>query len=189
MGLETSFEQLRLCAHRIQEYLDALRVTANEDRPQASHSALVDRIGNVLLDVRGLAEEISAGSASGVECLEHSFDLIGTRHALIHCQQAFQQLCRALAEDLVSYECVSELKSFGARRRGEWVLWSKSVKEGLDRLRFPVHDLSQALFQCWQDLTERVAGSLSISATNIGQQVKVEWQMEECEVHEAAQVK
>ena len=25
MGLETSFEQLRLCAHRIQEYLDALR--------------------------------------------------------------------------------------------------------------------------------------------------------------------
>jgi len=40
--------------------------------------------------------------------------------------------------------------------RGEWLPWTAGVRNSITACKAPLMDVSQALAQCWQDLTERI---------------------------------
>jgi len=74
--------------------------------------------------------------------------------------------------NLVSYDRVSDLTTFGAERRGEWPSWVTSVKQGIDHCRFPLEEAGKALSECWQEIAERAGStSISVQTTNIGQKI------------------
>jgi hypothetical protein len=60
----------------------------------------------------------------------------------------------------------------GSARRGEWLPWAASVKDGVEQCREPLEGVSKALAGCWQEIAERVGTtSISVQTSNIGQKI------------------
>jgi len=90
------------------------------------------------------------------------------------CQRSFSALVRTLSTDLLAYAPMGELIGVSQERDTEWQVWTDGVINAIDRCQQPVYDVEQALLQCWQELLERVGmTAVSVTATNIGQQIQV----------------
>jgi hypothetical protein len=62
----------------------------------------------------------------------------------------------------------------GRERGREWREWSQEVKTGIERCDPPVRTAARATLECWSELADRLArNSVSVQATNIGQQISV----------------
>src|SRR5713226_5228658 len=89
-------------------------------------------------------------------------DVDRARRALASCQERFHRVARRFATDLISYERIADLTSLGLERRGEWRAWSRGVKDAIEGCRHPLDQAADALFECWQEIGERV-GTTSVS--------------------------
>ena len=174
MALEAAFGDLAVQFQILRDALLALRTTVIEDRPLRDDVALVDSFGDAVEDILGWLEEALIASREGQQAVGHPLDLDRARRALTTCQERFNWISQRFFSDLVSYQRIEELTGLGRERRGEWLAWGSSVREGLDRCQQPLYDVNQALFRCWQEIAERVGmTSVSVQATNIGQQITV----------------
>lgn len=176
MSLRTEFQSLYAQLQRLHDALLSLRVTVVEDRPlEGGPAMLLDAFGDAAEDMIGWLEESLRSAAPLAESkADRSFDEERARQSLVFCQDQFNRVSARFAFDLVSYERVAELMRLARERRGEWRVWAGSVRESLDGCQQQMYDATHALFRCWQELAERVGmTSVSVRATNIGQQVTV----------------
>src|SRR5262249_289612 len=172
MALERTFQELSDRLRRLRDSLLALQLTIREDLPQQGSVALVDQFGDAVDDSLGWLEESLAASVEAYHAVEDALDMDLARRALGNCQERFHRVEQRFATDLVSYEKLNDLTGFGRSRRGEWLGWVRSVKEGLEECRQPIDEVSKALLACWQEIAERAGmTSISVQATNIGQQI------------------
>jgi hypothetical protein len=171
MPIERTFRDLWTQFRRLQDTLLALRLTVVEDRPVKGDVALVDQLEDSILDQMGLLDEGLKAAQAALKAVGHPTDLGQARLAVTTCQERFHGIEQQFSADLVSYEKLKDLVSLGVRG-GEWPLWAKSVKDGLEQCREPLDDASKALAACWQEIAERVGTtSISVQATNIGQKI------------------
>lgn len=172
MLLERTFGELCVALRRLQDDLAALRVTVVEDKPLAGEVMLVDDFGNAAEDVLGWVKQALAQSMESYAAVSAQFDQERARAALADCQEQFHQAVQRFSTGLMEYERVGSLMRLGRQRKGEWQAWCGSVKESLDRCQPQLLAIYRALLACWQELSERaMSGSVSIRATNIGQQL------------------
>jgi hypothetical protein len=61
---------------------------------------------------------------------------------------------------------MADLASVAQERGREWASWVKVVKQGLEQCQALVEAGRDALFLCWQDLTERL-GTAFVQVRNI----------------------
>jgi hypothetical protein len=174
MALEATFADLTVRLQALRESLSGLRMTAVEDKPLRGDVVLVDVFGDAADDLLGWLEEAADAAEAGRQSVGGPVDLDHVRRALTTCQERFNRLVDRFTSDLVRYERIAELARLGHERGGEWRAWATSVKAALEDCRQPIFDVNQALFRCWQDLTERVGmTSVSVRATSIGRHVSV----------------
>src|SRR5215469_12499422 len=172
MALIKVFGELYGQARKLRDSLRTLQLTIREDLPPQGSVALVDQFGDAVDDSLGWLDESLAAAAEAQRAVEPPVDIDRARHALTICQEQFHRVEGRFASDLISYEKLRDLTSFGRSRRGEWVGWVKSVRIGLEECRQPMDDISQALLACWQEIAERAAiTSISVQTTNVGQQI------------------
>jgi hypothetical protein len=172
MALEKTFQELSDCLRKLQDSLLVLQLTIREDLPPQGEVALVDQFGDAVDDSLGWLQESVAAAIEAQHAVEHPIDIDRARKALANCQERFHRVEQRFASDLVSYEKLKDLTTFGRSRRGEWLGWVRSVKEGLEQCRQPIDEVSKALLACWQEIAERAGmTSVSVHATNIGQQI------------------
>jgi len=170
--LEATFQGLVTELRKLQDTLVAVRLTVVEDKPVRGEAALVDQLSDSILDVMGELEEALKAARSAQKAVANVTDLNTARRALTVCQQRVHRIERQFAGELVSYEKLKDLASLGSERRGEWLPWSKSVKEGIEQCRPPMDGVSKSLAACWQEIAERVGmTSVTVQATNIGQKI------------------
>lgn len=174
MSLEAALESLRRELAHLQEAVTALRVTVIEDAPRRGGVVLVDRLDNVVTDLSSAIEEADArvalevpvGSPNGTfeplrEAMRKVHDLIGR----------FQQ---SYIRDLANHDRIAELLEMGRERERGWREWSQVVKTAIERCAAPMATVANAIAECWSELAERLArSSVSVQATNIGQQITV----------------
>jgi hypothetical protein len=171
MALEKAFRELVSELGKLGEALHELRITYG-DKPPQGEVALVDRLGDSIVDAVGWFEEALAAAVNAEKSVEYPLNFDLARKELTACQERFNRMVQQYWLELVSYERIAGLTRFGRQRGGEWRHWTGTVNEGLERCREPLNDASQALFQCWQELTERLGmSSVSVQTTNIGQQI------------------
>ncbi len=178
MSLRTEFQGLYAQLESLNGALADLRTVIDDRPPKGDSVLLLDSFGDAVEDALGWLEEALELAAPLVQEShgkgETGFDINRARHALVFCQDQFNRVAARFAFDLVSYERVSELMRLGRERRGEWRVWAGSVRESLDGCQQQLYDTTHALFRCWQEIAERVGmTSVSVQATNIGQQVTV----------------
>jgi len=172
MALEATFRELFSELRKLHDTLVAVRLTVVEDKPLRSESALVDRLEDTILDMMGSLDEALKAARAAQKAVSGATDLNGTRRALVVCQERFHRIERQFADDLVSYETLKDLASLGSERRGEWLAWAGSVRDGVEQCREPMDGISRSLARCWQEIAERVGTtSISVETSNIGQKI------------------
>jgi hypothetical protein len=172
VAIEAEFLRLTTAFEAMREALQSLGLTVIEDRPSHGEVLLVERLGNLVEDLRGWAEEGLATAMRGREAVTHPPDLHRARHTLGVANECFIRLEYRFLDEAVSYETVDALVRFGRQRGREWLSWSGSVVQALDGCRKPLQVLDEALLHAWQELAERLGTrSVSLQTTNIGQQI------------------
>jgi hypothetical protein len=172
MALEKTFREFSVQLTRLQDRLDELRLTVVEDRPSRNDAVVVDNVELALEDMAGWLHETRLAAKVAGKAVAPPIDLDKARQALSMCQEKFPRIERVFSENLLLYERVKDLTSFGSERRGEWLSWVTSVKQGIDHCRQPIENAGQALAACWQEIAERVGmTSVSVRTTNIGQKI------------------
>lgn len=171
MPLEATFRELFTELRKLQDTLIAARLTLG-DKPVRGDAALVDYLDDSMLDMLGFLEDSLKAARTAQKAVANAPDLNAARRALTVCQERFHRVERQFAAELVSYEKLKDLASLGSERRGEWLHWSNSVKDGIEQCRQPLDSSSKALAACWQEIAERVGmTTVSVQATNIGQKI------------------
>lgn len=172
MALETTFREFLNELKKLRDTLVALRLTVAEDKPTKGEAALVDQFEDTILDTLGLLDECLTGARTAQAAVGNRIDLNGARRALSTCQDRFHQIELQFTTNLLSYEKLKDLARLGSERRGEWLAWARSVKQGIEQCRPQLDAASKALACCWEELAERAGTtSVSVHTTNIGQKI------------------
>jgi len=171
MALEATFRKLSIQLQKVQDTLHALQLTVG-DKPPEREAALADTLENTVLDMMGLLQNALKAATDAHQALGHPLNLDRARRALTTCHGEVRRIEEQFSAELNSYEMLKDLASLGSSRRGEWIPWANSMKDGIGRCRHPLAEASEALAECWQELAERLGTTnLSVQATNIGQQI------------------
>ncbi|SRR5581483_6747974 len=172
MALEKTFRQFTARLLRLYDRLGELRLTVVVDRPQKNDAVVVDGIEYAVEDLLGWLNEAVHAAKAAEQALGQRVDLDQARRALMKCQERFRQIEKVFAENLVSYDRLKDLATFGSERRGEWPAWVSTVRHGIDQCRQPLDEARNALADCWEEIAERVGTtSISVQTTNIGQKI------------------
>lgn len=173
MTLEASFEVAVLRFRILRDAVSSLQVTVVADNPQTG-AALVDNLATVIDDLIGHLEAAESAARQGHEAVSYPADFHKTQRSLVVSQENFNAFSFRFWSDLMAYEQLADLESFGQERGGEWRGWANTVIESLKSCRQPVFQLDQALFNCWKELADRIGmNSVAVHATNIGQKIEV----------------
>jgi hypothetical protein len=171
MAIEAVFLQLGTEFTAVAEVLQSLGLTVNEDRPPRDAVLLVERLGDLVEELRGWAADGLAASERAREAVGHPPDFHKGRIALGEAHARFIQLEYRFFDEAVSFATIDGLARFGRQRGGEWLSWSRGVLNGLDACRGPLRAMDETVMRAWQELSERLGpGSLQVLTTNIGQQ-------------------
>jgi hypothetical protein len=155
MTLEASFAELSETFGHLERALDNLVWAVVQGQPETGEGhALVDQYDAATNDLLGLVREAQEAGKEGRQAVRAPLDLARTRQALAACHDRFNQLSVHFYDDLVSFDWIDALNNLARERGREWDGWVQGVKDALNRCPQPLHDVSEALFACWQDLTE-----------------------------------
>jgi hypothetical protein len=172
--LEQSFAELQRHLRTLQEALEALGTTVDEDKPTRDDVVVASRLSDDLLAVRGLLEEALSAADDACRAIAYPLDGDRTRRALTACQQHFHRFAHSFSFELARYDRMDDLSTVGRERGQEWLHWVSVVKQALEQSCELVEEVRSAVFVCWQELAERIANAaVSIQNTSIGQQISI----------------
>jgi hypothetical protein len=171
VALEVIFAELVTKWRHLHDALQSLRITAVEDRPLDGGVLLVERFSDNSEDLFGWAAEGLSAALEAQQAVGPVLDLNRARRALTVSQERFGRLSDEFL-DFTSFERITELIKFGRKRRGEWLSWVNSLKDGSSQCDAPMKEVRNALAITWEELAERLGTtSVSVQTTNIGQQI------------------
>jgi hypothetical protein len=172
VAIETVFAELHHRLRALQEALEALGTTVDEDRPPRDDVIVASRLSDDLLAARGLLEEAVTAADGAIETVAYPLDGDRARRALTLCQQRFQRFAHAFSFELAGYDRLDDLMSVAKKRGRGWLDWTGVVRQALEQCKMLSDEAGNSLFLCWQELADRIATtSVSIRNTAIGQQV------------------
>ena len=174
MSLEATLESFRRQLARLQEAVSALHVTVSEDKPARGAVVLVDQLDTLLTDLSSAQEEAAARAMQALHGIQPNGPLENVRAALPDIHELLNRFTAQYAGELATHDRIAQLLEMGGERGREWQAWSQEVKTGIERCALHLKAAAGAMLECWSELAERLArNSVSVQATNIGQQITV----------------
>jgi hypothetical protein len=173
MTIEQAFRDLLCQLRELQEALDALDKTAEEDKPARDDVAVASILSDAVLAGRGFLEEAWQAAEEAHGAVTETCDADRARRALIRCQKGFHRFAGHFAAELGSCDRIDDVRSVGKERGQAWLSWATVVTGALAQCRELMEEVRNALFLCWQELTERLGTAyVSVRNTSIGQLAK-----------------
>lgn len=174
MSLEGALGGLRRDIAHLQDAVSALRVTVIEDRPARGSVILVDHLENIVTELFSALEEADAHVAHALQHSQANGALDPLRTALIGIHDVLNRFVAKYVSELSAHDHIAQLLEMGKERGREWRAWTREVKRAIERCVVPMGVVTAAMVECWNEVTERLArNSVSVQATNIGQQITV----------------
>jgi hypothetical protein len=159
VSIETAFHHLAAQCQKQRDMLSELQITVTEDKPLHGIVKLVDKLGESVEDTLGDAEESLSAAVEGRQVVSQTMNWSCNRRALTAltaCQTGANQLQQRFFSEMVCYSTIDDIVGLGRKRGGEWQAWADLVRQSLDRCQRQLFDTQQALFQCWQEVGERM---------------------------------
>lgn len=161
MALEPVFRELLVSLHRLDDALKSLHVTM-ADKPENRDVAMADDLEGAVGDVMGSLQDTLKSAGSALRAVGQPVaNLIRARKELTICQDRFDRLDNQMSGNLMTYGKLKELERLGAERRGEWLHWTASVKQGIEECSPLLDSTRQSLVRCWQEMVDHLATMLS----------------------------
>ena len=174
MSLDATLESLRRELALLRDAVSALHVTATEDKPARGAAVLVDQLENLVTDMSSILEEAIARAEGALQCGQTNGPLDGVRTALRDIHELLNRFTGLYVGELATHDHIAQLLEMGRERGREWRGWGQVVKTAIERCVPPMQAAAAAILECWSELAERLArSSVSVQATNIGQQITV----------------
>jgi hypothetical protein len=171
MALRKTFDHLALTLRQLANAVRELEVHIADE--SAADAVLVERLEEAVQDLLASLGEARVAVGRALAPGERAAGLELGVSELARCHECVLDATRKLGA-LLTHESIRDLLELGRRRGGSWLPWAQEVRDALERCRGPLDDVHQRLLECWLDLAEwSAAGSVSVRATNIGQQVTV----------------
>jgi hypothetical protein len=171
MTVQSAFAALGEKMANLEERFNNLIWAVVQAQPeQAEEHPLAERFEDVAQDLTGLV--IEARGAIQLESLMagDQVNMPAARRALIACQGRCNQVMQQFCSQLTSHQIIEMLNSV---TDPAWESWVSGVQDALRWCGLALHEANQALFQCWQELTDHSGlVSVSVSATS-GQQIQM----------------
>jgi hypothetical protein len=185
MAIETTFERLERALEKLKTELEELRVNAtdffpvprtpgrkNGQDPDETPPPPVVMLADTAADLEGEVEQGHQASREACQAVRHPRNLAHAQVALATVQLALNRLLRKLVLELATYDALQTLVQMARQRGKAWADWASLVKSLVNLCEQRALDAAEALADCWQDLTDKLAvNSVSVQATNIGQQI------------------
>jgi excinuclease UvrABC ATPase subunit len=159
MSIETTFNHLATQCRKQRDMLSELQITVAEDRPLHGIVKLVDKLGESVEDALGDAEESLSAAVEAQQVVSQTKNWNFDRRVLTTlcaCQTSVNQLQQRFFSEMACYSTIDDVVGLGRKRGGEWKAWADLVGQSLDRCQRQLFDTQQALFQCWQEVAERM---------------------------------
>jgi hypothetical protein len=174
VAMEQTFGGLQRHLRTLQEALEALSMTVDEDRPTGDDVVVASRLSDDLLALRGLVEEALGAADHACRAITYPLNSDRARRALTACQHHVHRVAHFFSFELACYDRIDDLSSVGRERGREWLNWVSVVRQALEQSCGLIEDVRSAAFLCWQELAERIGdAAVSIQNTSIGQQISV----------------
>jgi hypothetical protein len=173
MTLGASLAELDKAIREVDRALGNVHWAAVEAQPsQETGHALVHHLDAATTDLQDMATTARYAVTASHRTVAAQQDLRSARQSLIVCQRQYIEMMRRFYSDLVAFDQIDDLYALESEREGEWAQWVVGVKDALKHCSQPLQDLGEALFACWQELTEQNNGSSSVwvQAFGIGPQ-------------------
>jgi hypothetical protein len=169
--IEHAFCELLVQLRELDEALEALGRTADEDKPMQDDVVIASILSDAVLAERGFLEEARQAAEEAYRAALDPSNAARARGALICCQKEFHRFAGHFASELGSCDRIEDLRTVGKERGQGWLNWTTVVTQALEQCRGLVEEARNALFLCWQELSERMSvTSVSVHTTTIGQQ-------------------
>lgn len=174
MALEPSVATLRGELTRLQEAVAALHVTVTEDRPARGGALLVDRLDTLLTDLTSTLDEAGANIGHAEMSVQANRSLHDVHTALQRMHELLNRFSARYVAELADHAHVAQLLEMGRERGHGWRQWCEVVEKAIAQCAAPLNEVARATLVCWNELADRLAAhSVSVQATNIGQQITV----------------
>ena len=174
MSLDATLTSLRRELAGLRDVMSALHVTVIEDRPARRSVVLVDQLDNVITDMTSALEEADALAVQAMHEAQPNGPLEPVQAALRGIHTLLNRFTASYIGQLASHDHLAQLLEMGDERGRGWWEWSQEVKTAIERCAAPMNGVAGAMVACWSELAERLArNSVSVQATNIGQQITV----------------
>jgi hypothetical protein len=171
MTLEGNFKELAAKWERLVEELEhGLLWSVTETRPNEEHTLATHYI-DAATDLIAAARE---GLAVCQIAVNGDLSLAQAGKSLLRCQEHYHSIAEMFNSKMASYGRIRKIKRFGSEKRKAWREWASRVCEAVERCRLPIDDLNRAIFNCWQEVADRVGSSaITVHATSVGQKISV----------------
>jgi hypothetical protein len=143
-------------------------VPHDEDEP-ACVEALVARVTDVEGRLQSMTDSIAAALREDAEQL----DTRRCARAVAVCQEICNDVSRMMHGELATARNFIEINTVADERGGAWTRWREVVQHELEQCQSTIDAIAAALLECWREIADRGGGAVSVTATNIGQQVTV----------------
>jgi hypothetical protein len=161
MTMQAAFAGVVERLDELSRAMECVQWAVVEGRAQPEDHALANRLENIAGDLLGRLRDAHDAAESGLLAWIDQADVASARQSLIECQQHACEVTQTLMCEVLSIDTLDALDELG-RDAQRWATWVRGVEDALDRCRQPADGVTRALFQCWQELTDRIGG-ISIS--------------------------
>jgi hypothetical protein len=174
MALEPALDTLQRTLGRLQECVSDLQVTLAEDWPDPDAPKLVDDWETLVTDLASLLDEAVGAAGQAHRFVQSSQSLDEAARSLQRVHELLNRFTARYIDELANHDHLARLLAMGNERGLGWREWCHVVKAAIGGCALPLHHVSSAALACWSEFADRIARqSVSVQATNIGQQITV----------------
>lgn len=186
MTVVTAFAELERELRRLEQAAANVSWAIVEGRPpSAAGGAIADRYESAVLDFRNTSQLAAGAAHDGQRAFQQQRDQFALRAALLTCQECALRLIEQFYGDIAACERLDDLNDLARRGGRDWAAWVLGVRDGLMQCPEILHAINQALFHCWQELTEPIGPpTASAQATSFGARIVIQSAREAHEAHE-----
>jgi hypothetical protein len=178
VSLETALESLRRDLRGLQLVLSELLPFIADIRNVV---VPVEHLDEKVIELTGGVEEALASLREAAQASQPDGPLEAVRLGLRHTHDALNRVTASYVSLFVADapeddSVMAVLLTMGLEGGpgSPWWDWTGAVKTSIEQCAMPLQSAATSLLECWSELVERLARhSVSVQATNIGQQISV----------------
>ena len=156
MTTEATFLNLEQCLQDLQEGLEMLGTTIEQDRPECGDVIVASRMTDAVLAARGYLRGVITSAREARGAVTGSLDPVLARLALTRSQEQFHRFANFFHTELHCFDRFDDLRNIGEERGRPWRDWATVVTETLGQGERIVEETRAAFLSSWKALAERM---------------------------------